>query len=54
MKDSAEEETPNRGTKMKEQRGGKCGREAETTISISVIKATLTLRVEGQTVEGWK
>lgn len=26
----------------------------ETTISISVIKATLTLKVEGQTVEGWK
>lgn len=34
--------------------GGKCRSEAETTISIRVINAILTLKMEGQTVEGWR
>lgn len=54
MKDSADGETRERRYEDEMERGEKCGRDAETTISISAIKATLTPRVEGQTVERWK
>ena len=40
------------GCKDEIEVGEACGREAETTLSISVIKATLALKVEGQTGEG--